>query len=506
MKKIKLLLGLLVIIGVGYCGAVWWSGVKTQERYEEKVAALSTWLAANAPEVKITAQSYERGFFSASSTLALQFDGPSSALGMRSLCYLFENTFMGKAARAGGTDDEIDRFHDGCVALLTENVYPSEMDDDQQVQVQVIVDNRIQHGPWLAGQGLGIAHVQTQLKVHSDTLPEYLRAYIESLQIDTVRHYSRDYDMRIAAPAFSREFDGLGRLDFDGFKLNLVTHDARKRMDYALDMPRFEMQANVGEQTVRVEAVGLSMKSTGALPEKGWLGWLVGDGESVIKRLEVTSTAWPGKWGRCENVVFNGRSHFNGDLYNEKGLGRITCSTNYFDAPLEVKADLDVSMENFNLPWMVNFYSHFVELSLAEYTSADPISASRAMTDFMLQEIPVFLKSEPAYQYKLVLQVNQKPVADLLTEFKGYPINDEEMKIAPYILIPSKVSMRTAYSLDANTLLNGFPEYGWNGFSAEELEDGFLSRVLVRDGDHYRMDFSFDRGDVKINGEKLGLF
>ena len=503
MKKIKVLLGLLIIVGLVYVGAVWWSGVKTQERYEEKGVALSAWLATNLPEARVTQQSYERGLFSASSMLRIEVDGEPSVIAGRLTCFMIKDgTMMGRLFDLGATNSfnpHIYLMRENCAELQSGDTSSFETENEEPVHLQVTLNNQASHGPWL-GSGFGIAKVHTQLSVDADGLPAEVKSYIESLQIDTVRHYSRDYDMRIAGQPFTKTL-GTESIDFQGFNLRLNTHGGRTLMDAAIDIPRLVLTAaGDGDQKISMLLDGISLKSSDRSLESTWNWFLTGSSDWRLKQLELTTDALPGKWVRCDNLSLTSLATLKGTIYGEKDQVVLTCSTNHYEKPLEMKGVLDLSVTNIDTQPLANIFSKSMELlEQAGGDTSDP-RVNREMAAYMMEQLPVFFSSEPGYLLNADFHLNGRKVMNLSSEMKTYPISSDEAKMPVYVLLPSKLFLSMAYSVDADLMLNGDPDYGWPAPGSSLMDR------MVRDGDNYKIELIYDRGTIKMNGEEKKLF
>ncbi len=74
MKKIKIAIGVIVVVGIAWTGSAWFTGKKLEENREQAVQGISNWINTQIPEEQLSLKitDYQRGVFSSHATLLLQ--------------------------------------------------------------------------------------------------------------------------------------------------------------------------------------------------------------------------------------------------------------------------------------------------------------------------------------------------------------------------------------------------------------------------------------------------
>ena len=526
MKAIKLLLILIILTVAAYFAAVWYSGNQIQKNYEEKIARFSEQLKNNFPEIKITQQSYEKSFFSAKSVLTVEVKEKPSVLLFRGWC-----SFVDKPALELLPDSQyIRQTHDMCTEFqagktFAEATYPmlhgGELSGEEALYFKYHITNDITHGPWLGSKGMGMASIQSKVSVEADHLPAGMKDYIDSLQIETVKSFSNDYDTHIVGNKIEEllVFEDSVRLGFDGFDLHLVTSDKRMKMDTRLTMPRFYYELvqpleDIGPH--RVEVTDVVNSSSGLGPDAPFNLFSNGRSAVSIGRVEVTLPSLEGKWVRCENLKGETENALKDKLVSSDQKFVTQCSTNLLAPDLNVAVDVVYKLKNINGDSFIKLGKAYIQtvVKAIEAESGDRyVSRDEVVMQFLKtieENLPDFVAPGPEMFSEYTVSVNNhKDIFKMTSEIKFKPLTEEEKSMAWYLMLPSKLSAKITYSVSADVFENGLPEYDiepLSGFANEiENKSKFEKPLIIKDGERYKLIYGYDGGNIILGEERISL-
>lgn len=518
MRKFRWLILVVAVFALAYLGAVWGSGWKAQQRYEEQMSAFSAWLQANAPELKVTQQNYERGFFSARAHVRLEYNGAPQMLPMRLMCYWVDDVAtpeMYKAAFNGTQDSLPDILQPGhCRENLEEGWETSVGASDAQtrpVHVQLDIENHVQHGPWLGQTQIGIAAVQTQLKLVSDDVPDAVKRYVEALDIHTVRSYSDDFDLRVKAPAVSESLDGSSaRLEMQGMDIRLAFYDDRRLMDATLELPLIKMTVveGGGERTALLFQGGRIVnegKST-----RGLLDWLMSGRTTLdVEHLEVVDPYE----GAFENFWHLNNMHLAVENQVQQGLQGQTVRAGFdmkYVGPNGVllRRPVGVQAEVIGERWDMQTV-HAIDEFMTEQSKfgngLDEIWRIPSLRQTLESQIRQLIAPGPRFKasYSITVGGMEAFAISLDGDVLAAEAGDDKMDL--FLLLLGKSSLRMTVAIDQNLALSGIPEWGIDSpLNMYQLRRMVDEGTLQHQGNQYRLNLIYQRGHAQINDKPIG--
>lgn len=384
------------------------------------------------------------------------------------------------------------------------------------------ITNEIAHGPWLSGKGFGMAFIDSKVTVDADHLPAGLKAYIEALQIQTVRSFSKDFDTHIVGQKIEEQtISDLVRIGFDGFDLHLVSSDKRQKMDTQLSMPKFYYETMKPFDMIgphRVEVSGFTYSGSGLGPQAPFTWFSNDKGSTAIDRIEVTAPSWDGQWIRCDNFKANVVNAVKGELLSGDQDFSMQCASNLVTPNLNVTFDGTYKAKNLHYPSIVNFaklYIQAVGKSIdSEFKRESNYNAQAQLVADLLTQLqkvlPDFVAPGPEIESQYTVSVNgHKDIFSFSSMVKFKPLTEDEKTMAWYVMLPSKLSASVTYFVSAEAFEKGLPEYDikpLSEFAQRFQRDLKMTKsVVVKDGERYKIEYGYDNGNLLFNGEVIPL-
>lgn len=522
MKAIKSFLILVVLLGLAYLGAVWYSGDQTKKYYQDQYSRLSSFLQMHFPEIKVTEQSYDKSFFGAKSVLTVEMDAKPSELLFHSWCTIADkeiSTLLPDVSQIQEIHQACEKGAKGTSAdVLLREFFGGRNDLDRQPQIRFkyVFSSEIQHGPWIKGQGFALSYAKSKVTVDSDQLPQALKDYISSLQIDSLRNFSKDRDAYIRGPAVSDRLLGDWRVGFNGFTLHTRSYDKNQKSDMDLSIPEFHYEMLKNRYRHRFEMKDISIKTTGSLA--GSLFAFVTSGVSSVDIGQILISV-PGKdknsWFRCENFAYQTKANYQNELYSEDMQFKGKCATNFADPQLNLAIQGTYKLKNFNFKPIVAFLKGYIAFMPKLMDCSHWDSEREAAAEFLRLldlNLPDFVAPGPEQESDYVISVNEIPKAfRVVSSIKFKPLAEDEKKMAWYLMLPVKLSIKVAYYIDEGLYEKGMPVYDLPPLKETFADLGILfssdgEEPLIKEDTMYKLEIGYEGGNILHNGKRTSIF
>lgn len=528
MKALKLLIVLIVLAVAAFFGAAWYSGNQMQKQYDESVAALSEQLKIDFPEVKITQQSYEKSFFSAKSVLTVEVTEKPAALLVRGWC-----AYIDPEAQELLSESKIfQQAHDVCTELKAGKSFAQASKDvfgkvedipGEPVHIKYQITNDIAHGPWISGQGFGMAFVKSHISVDADHLPAGLKDYIESLKIETVKSFSNEFNTHIIGQKIEEQnIANVILIGFDGFDLHMVSSDKRMKMDSTLTLPKFyyEILDDLGDWGPhRVEVTDVVSSTTGPGPDAPFAWFSSGKNTFSIKQINVTSSSWDDKWIRCENFKGSTNNILKNNLLDSDQAFGMQCSSNLVSPTLNITFDGIYKVKNLNVDSIINLAKAYVKATVK--LIPDPENGFRSgyrseqeyMYEILAQVdkiLPDFVAPGPEMLSEYTISINEyKDILKMNSNIKFKPLAEDEKGKTWFLILQNNLDFNVAYSVSAEVFEKGLPEYHIDPLSQplKELErnSSLTTPIVKKEGDRYQLEYGYKDGKIFLNEQEFSI-
>lgn len=451
------------LLGSAVVGGAAFTGVKVKKELQ---AAASS-LPAQWPMVKVVEQQYERGLFSATHAVTLQFG-----------C-------------------EADAKDGGGPLLLT-------------------LRQRVQHGPLPGFAGVGAAVIDTEV-----VLPEASRKAAAAVLGDkspltahTVVGFDGASRTQLAMPAFKFAGPQGQQIEFQGLAGEIDAQADRLRYD--VKMPALSLRATDDKQ-VDVTMVMSGARAHGELRGTGSVWLRAGRGEAEIAALQISAAPRAGQAAPPLTMAFKDLKVSNENTLEKDllaSVGRLGGSGAVNGFKID-KLEMQASVKRLHAPSYERLLQRLMDTSASACGLQQAVSPQVFMAQVQ-QDFVALLPYNPEYAMdKLVIESGGKRA-----EF-SYALGIEGATVADLNLPLPALAMSKGKLRGHAKLPVAWVEQMMHGFAGAagqppadaaaqaEMMNVMLARMtgdgfVVREGDMLSTQISVDKGQVLVNGKPLG--
>lgn len=467
-------LGVVALGVAAYVGASAWSGQQIQSRYEAQLEKLPTQL----PFIKVVDRRYEKGLWSSTSTVTMQF-GCLPPAG--------EDGEQGEAAAA-----------------------------EPPRPLLVTWRDTIQHGPLPGGKGLGAAAIDTELVLSDEVRQQLAKVFGDArpLTIRTLVGFDGRYASTIESPAvqFSEE---TRKLAWQGLKAHIRSDAAGSFADYELEMPGLEITDGESGSIVRIGR--MTAKGSGQSLGGSW--WVMtGKGEGEIASMEVNATP-PAEEGEPPAKPFkllltglkvSSDTTAEGELLSS--VTRLSGAGMVGDTRLD-RVEMQASMKRMHAPSYQRLMAGLLESTSSCDPAAREADAGRLLAGLQA-ELANLLPHNPEYGLdKLAVEVGGKR-GELSYAFGVQGVTPDDLKLPPQALLMTRGVLRADVKLPVawiELLSAGMADRAGDAVPPPEMVNVMLDQFaaqgfLVRDGELVSSSVRYGgQSGLLVNGKPLAL-
>ncbi|MCW7539304.1 YdgA family protein [Aquabacterium sp. A7-Y] len=465
-KPVAVGLGVVALAAAAYVGGTAYVGQRLQTELEAQPAKLQQQL----PFIKIAGQSYDKGLFSSTRTVTLQFGcEPAAADGQAN---------EGEAARKP--------------LLLT-------------------VRDHISHGP-LAGGKLGAAVIDTELELPPETREALAKLFGEQkpFAARTVVGFGGEYTSDVSSPALQVTGQQGEQLSWKGVTGTVRSDAAGTFMNYQFSAPGIEV--NDPGKGGKLVVSGLRFQGEGR-PVSAGSFLMVGKDEGEIASIEFSgqppvqqaaAAGEPLKFSLA-NLKFNSDTSVEQELLNSKlsltGTGMI--GSTKLD-----KLELEGSLKRLHAPSYQRMMAKMMKASFSCEAKADEADP-QAMLAAMQEDLIALLPHNPEYALdKLAVEYGGKR-GELSYSVGVQGVSEADLKTPPMALMMTKGQVKADIKLPVSWIEQIAGKAPVQGAAAQPemvgmMLDQFAAQgYIVRDGDFVGASLRFEKGALSLNGKPL---
>ena len=462
MKKTTLAaagIGTAVVLVAAYAGAIAWSGRKIEARHHDYIERLQ----AQAPFLRLTEQSYERGFASSTSRTT------------------FEVGCAGGVDGAGG-----------------------------EAPPRIVLTETIQHGPF-AGGTVAAAVIDAQLGLVGPGTEKYMAMFSAApLSAHTVVDFSGQATSTVTGAAAKIPLPGGAEVAWQGLSGTVVMGGDMRGFSYRIKSPGLTI-AN-GERGVGVRVAGLELQADGRyLDGSSRLG--IGKGQGGIEAIEVT-TQVPSAAGAepapftmvLSGLKYTSETKLSGELLGQTATLAGAAALN--GAKVD-RFDMQASMKNLHAPTYVKLMDRFSSLPGCKPAAA-PVAPAR-----MLGEMQADLMAMARYNPEMALDKLTIDYAGKHAEI-SYSLALQGVTAADAALTPIALLMTRGHAKAAMRMpVAWIRQLSQEGASRMQgavpgpevvdamIDKGVAEGYIVREGDDVKSSLDFAAGVATVNGKPL---
>ncbi|HJV62040.1 MAG TPA: DUF945 family protein [Albitalea sp.] len=459
-KPLIAAVAVVALAGIAVVGGAALTGAQAKKRLQ---AAPLAW-QAQWPMIKVLEQHYDRGLFGATHTVTLQFG-----------C---------EAANPGGAAAPL---------LLT-------------------LRQRVQHGPLPGLAGIGAVAVDTEV-----LLPEAARKQLSALignqapfSAHTLVGFDGASDTRFAMPQFKSTGPEGQQLAFQG-----ITGSLRDRggvLQYEFSMPGFTLGVHDARMAMEMRLAGARMH--GELG--GGAMWArPGKGEGDMAAMEMSVTPQDASMPPLKLALHD--LHFSSDNRLDKalldGVARFTAQGTVNDVKLD-KIELQASVKRLHAPSYERLMQRLMDMSAATCDMKQAISPQVMLAE-MQQDLVALLPYNPEYALDKLAVESGGRRAELSYAVGMEGVTPEDAKLPLAALLGGKAHFRGRARLPLAWAQAAMLRFGANAqgpadpAAQADMAEVMLAKMtgdgfVVRDGDMLATEFSFEKGQMLVNGKPLG--
>lgn len=448
----------VVLLGVVVVGGAAVTGVQAKK----KLQALPAEWQAQGPFVKVVSQQYDRGLFSATNTMTLQFG----------------------CGNAGGN--------------------------------AVTVRQTIKHGPFPGFAGFGAAVIDTEVLV-----PEAEKKQVAALIGDkspftahTVVGFGGSTDTSFSIPSMNYTSPTGEQLRWQGLSGEVRESGGKVRYDVA--SPGFSVNAKDEKTSMDMKLAALRMH--GELSAGAGSFWLrPGTGEFELVSLDMTATG-PAERGMppmkiaLSQLKASAENKLEGELLSN--VGRFSASGTINDVRVD-KMEMQASIKRIHAPTYQRFMQRVIDTTSAACDMKQAVSP-QVMLAQMQQDFAALLPFNPEYSLdKLAVEIDGKRgELSYAVGISGATAADAQLPLPALML--TKGQLRGEAKLPAVWVEKTLARFG-NGPQAPqgdpaaqaEMANVMITKFtndgyVVRDGDMLKSQISFEKGQMLVNGKPVG--
>ena len=459
MKRTWIAAGIAVaLLGGAVVGGAALTGVQARKQLQE---AARSW-PAQWPMAKVVEQRYDRGLFSATHVVTLQF---------------------GCDADAKGGNGPL---------LLT-------------------LRQRVQHGPLPGFAGFGAAVIDTEL-----VLPEASRKLFGDkppLTAHTVVGFDGASRTRLAMPEIKfEEPQGRQVVDFQGLSADIAAKSGQVR--YEVQMPALTFRGGDEKATAAVTLTNARMQ--GELRGSGSLWLRPGHGEAQLGAWRMTVAPRAGEAAPALTVAFDDLKVVSDNTLDKELLastarlsGRGTVNGFKID-----KLEMQASLKRLHAPGYERLMQRFMDTGATACGMQQAVSPQVFLSQLQ-EDLAALLPFNPEYALdKLLIEADGKRAEfSYAVGIEGATAEDAKLPLPA--LARAKGRLRGEASLPlpwverAVMQFGGAPGQPADAAAQAEMVNVMLAKMtadgfVVRDGDQLKAQFSLDKGQLLVNGKPVG--
>jgi uncharacterized protein YdgA (DUF945 family) len=448
----------VVVLGVAIVGGAAVTGTQAKKKLQ---AVPAEW-QAQWPMLKVSAQKYERGLFSATNTVTLQF---------------------------------------GCGA-------PSD--------AGITIRQTIKHGPLPGFSTLAAAVIDTEVVV-----PESERKQVEALignkspfTAHTVVGFAGSRDTTFSIPAMNYDSPKGDKVRWQG--LSGDVHESGGKVRYDVATPGFSVWGKDEKAAFDMKLESLRMHGElGAGDGSFWLR--PGTGELELVSLDVnaiapTGSSMPPLKMSLKQLKASAQNTIDHDLLSN--VGKFSASGMVNDVRID-KVEMQASLKRIHAPTYQRFVQRFIDTGNAACDMKQAVSPQVMMAQ-MQQDLAALLPFNPEYAIdKLAVEIDGKRgELSYAVGVAGATAADAQLPMPA--LLMTRGQLRGEAKLPAVWVEKMLGRFGAGaqapqGDAAAQAEmanvmiakftnDGYI----VKDGDMLRAQVSYDKGQMLVNGKPIG--
>ncbi|AKJ27257.1 hypothetical protein AAW51_0566 [Caldimonas brevitalea] len=465
-------LGAVAVAAAAYVGASAYVGQQVQQALQAQPEKLAQQL----PFIKVAEHRYEKGLFSSTRTLTLQFGCEAPA----------------GAAAAAGADGEAPT---GPVTLT--------------------LRDHIRHGP-LLGLSPGAAQIDTELELPADVKAKLAKVFGEQqpLSLRTLVAFDGRYTSQLSSPAVQIPGPNGEQLAWKGLQVSVSSDAEGSFLNYQASAPGFEV--NDPAKGVKMVLSNVSMQGQGR-PVGGNVWLMVGEDEGSIGSFEVTAQA------PVQQASEGGAKPFSFKLENLKFTAKATVENDLLSSQMSMigggmigatkldKVEMAGSLKRLHAPTYQRLMSSMMKSSFPCDTPAGEAADPSAMLAAMQQDMVQLLPHNPEYSLdKLAVEYGgQRGEMSYSLGVQG--VTEADLKLPAMALLMTKGRGKADIKLPVKWIeqIAGNAPMQQAAVQPEmvgAMLDQFAAQgFVVRDGDNVGASVRFENGELVLNGKPLPL-
>jgi uncharacterized protein YdgA (DUF945 family) len=451
----------VVLLGVALVGGAAVTGTQAKKRLQ---AAPQAW-QAQWPMLKVVDQHYQRGLFSSTHDVTLQFGCDSGAA-------------------AGGK---------GPLTLT--------------------LRQRVQHGPLPGFRGVGAAVVDTEL-VLPDALQKALAGLTGNqppLRMHSVVGLGGTTDTQLVVPAMKSAAADEQQFSFEG--LNGELHDDGTTLRYDVAMPALSVKSHDARMAMQMTLRGARVH--GEIGGRGSLLWTrPGQAHGELAQLEMQMSAGPGAPAMppmkfaLRQVQITSANTLDKELLN--AVARLSAQGEFNDVKLD-RIEMQASFKRLHAP----SYEHLVQRVMDTGATACDMKQAvspQVMLAQLQQDLVALLPYNPEYTLdKLAVETGGRR-AELSYAVGVEGVTAEDTALPLQALFIGKGHVRAEAQLPMAWVEQAVARFGGAGqadpAAQAEMVNVMLAKLtndgfIVREGEMLRTRLSFEKGQMLVNGKPL---
>lgn len=452
-KSVAIAVG-IAVLGVAYTGATAWTGQKIASTYQDAIASVQ----AAYPMVRITDQSYDKHFFSATHTMTVLF---------------------------------------GC---------DPDASHPEARPFKLTLVNTIHHGPF-AGGTLAAATIDTELVLTPEAQAEVTKAFgsAEPISAHTRVGFMGGLSSTLSSPPGMIDLPE-AHVAWKGMTLKASTDSDHRTLDVSLKLPGMELTDTTrGTPTsgIGMKFAGLDIESsTRAVTEHSWLH--VGKGSGTLESLEITPTSASAKPVKLllSGLKFSDDTTVDKDLFAK--AFSLTASGMLNDSKID-KIELRTSVKNLHAPTYERILAAFMKTSQC---GTDARAEAIAKAQQLQKDLLALLPYNPGMRLdKLLVEVDGKQAdMSVALDMQGVAADTQALSIP---LLMKHAVAAADFKLPVAWTQPMAARAGFGDGNVEMvdvmLQDAATKGFLVRDGDDIKSSLKFDKGQLILNGKSMPL-
>jgi uncharacterized protein YdgA (DUF945 family) len=446
--------GAAVVVVGAFLGATEYTGRQVEARFQQEASELKL----RYPFLRVSTQTYSRGFFRSTSTIELQLGCPSP---------------------------------DAAKALPT-------------VKLTSVIHN----GP-LAGYSLGAASVDSVLSLSGEAGQKLSAAFGSAapLSVHTVIGFNRSYSSDIVIPTAKWSKTDEGEFVWQGLTGTIESHGEPRTVSYRIKSPGLTLSddhrgANFKMGAFEINAHGKAVSAIGSL--------MVGDSQLSVDSMEMNLKPEAGAADKATTLLFTGikvtgDSSLDGELMSSKATVEAAGVVNGTKID---RIDAKMSTKRLHAPTVERMMNEASSSPTGCDPSSKPVAAIEILSK-MQADVMSLLQYDPEFALdKLAVDYNGQH-GEMAYSVGAKGITAADSKAPPMALIEHlqvKASMHVptlwidALGRAGSARTRQVPD---PAVMSLMMDKGIAQGFLVRDGEFLASTIEFDHGRLLVNGKPM---